>query len=919
MTHKKAKKQGGGSDHGAAYASRNSKSEYLQRAERAQQLFNAGDPVAARRVFAEILGALDASPSFARATTMDQIGRCFLAEGSFALAIEQFEQAIAISRKLPATPGVHSLQATLQSDLGEALRCIGEFVQARSCFLAAIKIGRSIGDKRAEAVDTDRLGSMFLREGMLEEATSSFKTAISLFSQVGDRTPLAIVHHHLGVAYQSAGRYSEAENEYRVALELMEATGEIRAIAACSSALADVLGSTSREAEAEVWHRKALDAAFKAGNDVEIRRCIVELTQALRGRADCLSYCRSLLENALARAGHSLDRHVWQMYGLLGHCLRDTFANSNEPPSGAVLTVIENCLHISDLGPSLLATLEGLGPRSSFARAVMFDRLAHCCIAGQRPRTAVLLFRDALQTLQDPVADEETSDSKVLLQHAINNALGHALHFSGKDEEAVQAFETALSLSQTLGDLRGEAAARENLLRHPAGGQKQWGGAENIERLASIEKVLGDVGGASSNPMQAELDSQPTEASSSTGSKPKLEVVRVSVREYIRTEIVFGSDLVVDLPRQTKVTEVPSRAVLAAQEAVIQFSVGVRTWRDSDGNCIVHVPAAEPLCDIQRDCVILRRIERQLEISDSSSVVWSLVREIDGTKTAQQVLNVLPGEYRDAAASILSALTDSGAIDVSGRPIGSYLHLATKKGTYFAPGIVGEEILNLASDGEYRDHHDATRIDLSKAHLPSMEAFETLRTLTRGRRSRRDYSGKPVDRNKFDALLDVACGITGVMPWRDREIKLRAYPSSGALYAVEIYPIIFNVSDHEPGVYHYSAPDHALNVVNRQMDRDTLLASVLPSERQMVSGAATFICLTGRFKRHERKYGQGGYRMMVAEAGHISQNLVLAATSLGLAARPFGGVFDSLLNRELGLNEIDEQFLLGVLVGLGES
>ena len=55
--------------------------------------------------------------------------------------------------------------------------------------------------------------------------------------------------------------------------------------------------------------------------------------------------------------------------------------------------------------------------------------------------------------------------------------------------------------------------------------------------------------------------------------------------------------------------------------------------------------------------------------------------------------------------------------------------------------------------------------------------------------------------------------------------------------------------------------------------------------------------------------------MLVAEAGHISQNLILAATALGLSARPFGGVFDALLNHDLGLDGADEQFLLAVLIG----
>jgi SagB-type dehydrogenase family enzyme len=123
------------------------------------------------------------------------------------------------------------------------------------------------------------------------------------------------------------------------------------------------------------------------------------------------------------------------------------------------------------------------------------------------------------------------------------------------------------------------------------------------------------------------------------------------------------------------------------------------------------------------------------------------------------------------------------------------------------------------------------------------------------------------------------------------------------------------VCDLDAGVYHYSAPDSRLSRVRAHASDQHILPTILPTERTMVAGAATMICLVGQFRRHEQKYGEGGYRMLVAEAGHISQTLVLAATALGLTARPFGGVFDQLLNRELGLDESEEQFLLSVVVG----
>ena len=153
------------------------------------------------------------------------------------------------------------------------------------------------------------------------------------------------------------------------------------------------------------------------------------------------------------------------------------------------------------------------------------------------------------------------------------------------------------------------------------------------------------------------------------------------------------------------------------------------------------------------------------------------------------------------------------------------------------------------------------------------------------------------------------------MPWAGREVKLRAYPSSGALYAVEIYPVVFRVEGLEPAVYHYRAVENVLEVVRPDIDPATVVGAALPVEREMVAGAAALFCLTGCFPRHERKYGQGGYRMLIAEAGHISQNIVLTATALGVSARPFGGVFDALLNHDLGLDQPEEQFLLAVLVG----
>jgi SagB-type dehydrogenase family enzyme len=247
--------------------------------------------------------------------------------------------------------------------------------------------------------------------------------------------------------------------------------------------------------------------------------------------------------------------------------------------------------------------------------------------------------------------------------------------------------------------------------------------------------------------------------------------------------------------------------------------------------------------------------------------------------------------------------------------VGRFVHAATKKGVLPAGGLGDDEVLRLATDGEYRSYPGASRVNVAQEIPGRLRSFHSL---TRSRRSHRDYTGHRVRRDEFDALLDTACGVTGSMPWSEREVKLRAYPSSGALYAVEIYPIVFQVEGLTPAVYHYRAVESIIELV-RPVELQQIVQAALPVEREMLAGAAALVCLVGSFPRHERKYGQGGYRMLVAEAGHISQNLVLTATGLGLSARPFGGVFDTLLNQELGLEGADEQFLLAVLVGHAEG
>jgi SagB-type dehydrogenase family enzyme len=73
--------------------------------------------------------------------------------------------------------------------------------------------------------------------------------------------------------------------------------------------------------------------------------------------------------------------------------------------------------------------------------------------------------------------------------------------------------------------------------------------------------------------------------------------------------------------------------------------------------------------------------------------------------------------------------------------------------------------------------------------------------------------------------------------------------------------------------------------------------------------------LSAVFQRTRWRYRERTYRYITLEAGHIGQNLYLAAASLGLGACAVGAFLDDDLNELLGLDGRKEAVLYVISVG----
>ncbi len=195
--------------------------------------------------------------------------------------------------------------------------------------------------------------------------------------------------------------------------------------------------------------------------------------------------------------------------------------------------------------------------------------------------------------------------------------------------------------------------------------------------------------------------------------------------------------------------------------------------------------------------------------------------------------------------------------------------------------------------------------------LPERGRGASLDEALRARRSIRDYSSKPITLDQLSYLVWAADGVQR----EERGYQFRTAPSAGALYPIETYLVVNRVEGLDPGIYHYDLREHALDPI-RQGAFSAQIAQAALGQEMCAEAAAVFVW-TAVFQRCRWKYGQRAYRYVYLDAGHIAENLALAAVSLGLGSCQIGALLDDEVNRLIEVDGIDESVVYMTCVGHG--
>ncbi len=252
----------------------------------------------------------------------------------------------------------------------------------------------------------------------------------------------------------------------------------------------------------------------------------------------------------------------------------------------------------------------------------------------------------------------------------------------------------------------------------------------------------------------------------------------------------------------------------------------------------------------------------------------------------------------------------------SWHPVASAFHFATKD-IRWAPG---EEQALVMPSASMRASIDAPASPFKTTKgrglaLPGSQKPDKFTSVLLDRRTWRGFGSTPLTTGQLGRLLDLTFGarMHGTGDAGDH-VLFKTSPSAGACHPIEAYVLALRVKGVPPGLYHFSPRTNRLHRVRRGATREQLVGYL--SGQWWYRDAAALVLMTAVLSRVRWRYDSPrAYRSVLLDAGHICQTFCLVATWLKLAPFCTQALADSRIERDLGVDGVDEVVLYAAGVG----
>ena len=312
----------------------------------------------------------------------------------------------------------------------------------------------------------------------------------------------------------------------------------------------------------------------------------------------------------------------------------------------------------------------------------------------------------------------------------------------------------------------------------------------------------------------------------------------------------------------------------------------------------------------------------------AAPLALDLLTFFDDWRNLTEIVAAFPAETPKALAAAVADLVRHSLVDVrrEGRsieardsweswdPAAGFLHFSAKDPRFIEPDLVQRRLRARAARTPMPTigKRYPAAVQISLPSVPRDGEFP--RTLL-ARRTWRRFGPRGVTFGALSALLGLSAG---VQHWIDRprigRLPFTSYPSGGAQHPLELYVLVRRVRGLAAGMYHYAADAHRLERLRRGAT-SAQIRRYLPTQ-DWYGSASALLLITAVFERTQWKYrAPRGYRTVIAEAGHLCQNICLTATWLGLAPFCTMALADSKIEKDLGIDGVTEALVYAAGVG----
>ena len=180
------------------------------------------------------------------------------------------------------------------------------------------------------------------------------------------------------------------------------------------------------------------------------------------------------------------------------------------------------------------------------------------------------------------------------------------------------------------------------------------------------------------------------------------------------------------------------------------------------------------------------------------------------------------------------------------------------------------------------------------------------------RKSSRIYTDEALSLTELSFLLWCTQGVKSI---RGKSYAtIRTVPCGGARHEFETYLAVRRVEGLREGLYHYLPMKHQLEFLGPCEEQETFISDSLCGQTWAGKASVVFYysCV---FYRAEWRYGVYAHAPILMDSGHVTENLYLAATALGLGGCAVAAVEPQLADAAFGLDGEEETIFYAMPVG----